>query len=92
MEVDEIHTDQILRVSTPPPINALRKKPTRYLRALVLLLASFITVGPYARRWWCWVVIVIGWGGEGRMSACMEKERRGRWWGLNFLGGVMFGD
>lgn len=51
MEVDdhgpglEIHTDQILRVSTPPPINALRKKPTRYLRALVLILASFITVG-----------------------------------------------
>lgn len=45
MEVDEIHTDQILRVSTPPPINALRKRPTRYLRALVLLLASFITIG-----------------------------------------------
>ncbi len=44
--VEDIHTDQILRVSTPPPINALRKKPTKYLRALVLMLASFITVGP----------------------------------------------
>lgn len=44
MDVD-IHTDQILWVSTPPPINALRKKPTRHLRALVLLLASFITIG-----------------------------------------------
>lgn len=56
MEVEDIHTDQILRVSTPPPINALHKKPTKYLRALVLLLASFITVGA-----WGVVDMLNGW-------------------------------
>ncbi|KAM3575962.1 hypothetical protein VYU27_002147 [Nannochloropsis oceanica] len=43
----DMHTDQILTSRTPPPINEVRREPTFYLRALVLLMASCLTIGSY---------------------------------------------
>lgn len=41
----DMHTDQILTIRTPPPINEVRREPTFYLRALVLVMASCLTIG-----------------------------------------------
>jgi len=49
----DMHTDQILTIRTPPPINEVRREPTFYLRALVLVMASCLTIGKFSVGFSC---------------------------------------